>query len=155
MKIEQKDKFTIDIPVAYFMPADFKSKSTFYKHIDQKYDVRKRFKELYRYYSDVYAFNKREGDCLKMNVRSLKSYGLVVCPSINDFVTKISVINSLLRMKNYILKEIYLSDKYYSIQICMDGLAPYISEDELKEVIEDVFKGVPMTVYLFRGSGLA
>lgn len=147
MKIVTKDKFTIDIPVAYFMPADFKSRSSFYKRLDTKYDLRRTFKARYPFYSDVYQYNKREGDCLKLNIKSFKSFGLVVSPSIYDPITIHAMDNALIRLKNYICKE-----GIKEIQLSTEGLGNHIDMDELKESLFDWFNLCDVTIYILEGS---
>lgn len=147
MKIVKKDKFTIDIPVCYFMPADFKSRSAFYKRLDIKYDIRRHFKDSYRYYSDIYAFNDRKGDCLKMNIKSFKSFGLVVTPTIYDPITIDAVDNALIRLKHYICKE-----EIKEIQLSTEGLGNHIDIDELKESLFNWFNLLDITIYILEGS---
>ena len=134
MKIEKIALYKPNIPIAYFMSADFKSRSKFFKKLDTEYDLRRKLKAKYRYYYDIYCFNKYNGDCLKLNYKNLKSYGLVVHEQMSLPVLDNNLDEAFRKLKDYIFKE-----DIHEIQINCEGIEQYYDATDLMDYIHDWF----------------
>lgn len=147
MKIERIGLYKPDIPIAYFISADFKSRSKFFKRLDTKYDIRRKLKAKYRYYHDIYSFNKYKGDCLKLNYKDQKLYGLVVHEQMNSPIFDDNLNEAFSKLKDYIFEE-----GITEIQINCEGLEPYFDTFDLLDYIGDWFILLPGTVYILGGN---
>ena len=137
--------FKTSAPIAHFICADFKPRTTFYKYIDDLYDIRSKLKHRYIYYGDIYNFNKRKGDCVKLFVgNDIKLYNLVVAEYNFEEATETSIKTALKRLREKIQE-----DSVKKISICTDKINLIMSREQFEEIVIDIFSDDEVDICLF------
>jgi len=131
-------------PIAHFITADFKPKTAFYKSIDNLYDIRRRLKLRYRYYGDIFNFNSRKRDCLRLFTNDIKLYNLIIAENKLDEATKESI-----RMALCLFREQLIEDGFKAFSICSENINLIISNEEFDDVITDIFGNDEINISVF------
>jgi hypothetical protein len=131
-------------PIAHFITADFKPKTAFYKNIDNLYDIRRRLKLHYRYYGDIFNFNSRKRDCLRLFTNDIKLYNLIIAENKLDEATKESI-----RMALCLLREQLVKDGFKAFSICSENINLIINNEEFDDVITDIFGNDEINISVF------
>ena len=138
------DAYKMSAPIAHFICADFKPRTTFYKYIDKLYDIKRKLKHHYIYYGDIYNFNKCKGDCIKLFRNNIKLYNLVVSEYKFEEATEASIYITLkkLRQKMY-------DDGIKKISICIDGIQMITSKEAFEDILINIFGDDEIDICLF------